>query len=81
VTATGTWNRPSVYDYKVLEDNDADSTLSIFFWEISLSLALLIFFTMALGFVIGWFLRALLVYRKDKKEVAETQSIFRSDKK
>jgi uncharacterized integral membrane protein len=64
-----------------LEDNDADSTLSIFFWEISLSLALLIFFTMALGFVIGWFLRALLVYRKDKKEVAETQSIFRSDKK
>jgi uncharacterized integral membrane protein len=45
-------------------------TVSIFFWKISLSLALLIFFTFASGFVIGWFLHSFLAYRKVKKEVA-----------
>jgi uncharacterized integral membrane protein len=56
-------------------------TVSLFFWEISLSLALLIFFIMAIGFIIRWFLHTLLVYRKDKKEVAEIQDNFRISKK
>ncbi len=43
-------------------------TVSIFFWEISLSLALLIFFILAFGFIIGWFLRSFLTYSKDKRK-------------
>lgn len=49
-------------------------TVSIFFWKISLSLALLIFFTLAAGFLIGWFLHSFLAYRRDRREVAEIQS-------
>lgn len=55
-------------------------TVSIFFWDISLSLALLIFFLLAIGFIIGWFLHSFIAYRKDKKEVDEIQTDFRSSK-
>jgi uncharacterized integral membrane protein len=61
--------------------NVAAVTVGIFFWEISLSLALLIFFVLALGFVIGWFLHSFLAYRKIKQEVAEVQKNLRSGKK
>ena len=60
--------------------NMAAVTVSIFFWAISLSLALLIFFTMAIGFIIGWFLHSFLAYRKDKKEMAEIQADLRTSK-
>lgn len=53
-------------------------TVSIFFWEISLSLALLIFFVLVIGFVIGWFLHSFLAYRKVKEEVAEIQKDLRT---
>ncbi|MDP2852813.1 MAG: LapA family protein [Smithellaceae bacterium] len=52
-------------------------TVSIFFWEISLSLALLIFFVLAIGFVLGWFLHSFLAYQKIKKEVAGIQADMR----
>jgi uncharacterized integral membrane protein len=52
-------------------------TVSIFLWKVSLSLALLIFLTAALGFLIGWFLHSLIVYRKNKKELADIRSEFR----
>lgn len=55
-------------------------TVSIFFWEISLSLALLIFFILAAGFIGGWFLHSFLAYRKDLKEVAEIQAEIRAGK-
>ena len=55
-------------------------TVSIFFWEISLSLALLIFFTLVFGFAIGWFLHSFLAYQKIKKEVAGIQDEMRSHK-
>ena len=55
-------------------------TVSIFFWEISLSLALLIFFVLAIGFIIGLFLHIYVTYSKDKKEVAEIQADLRSSK-
>ena len=55
-------------------------TVSIFFWEISLSLALLIFFVLAIGFIIGWFLHIYVTYTKDKKEVAEIQAGLRNSK-
>ena len=60
--------------------NVAAVTVSIFFWDISLSLALLIFFLLAIGFIIGWFLHSFIAYRKDKKEVDEIQTDFRSSK-
>ncbi|HBL53622.1 MAG TPA: DUF1049 domain-containing protein [Syntrophaceae bacterium] len=55
-------------------------TVSIFFWEISLSLALLIFFVLAFGFVIGWFLHSLFAYQKIKKEVTDIQNDMRLQK-
>jgi len=61
--------------------NVAAVTVNIFFWEISLSLALLIFFVLATGFIIGWFLHSFLVYRKDKKMVAEIQADLGLSKK
>ena len=47
--------------------NVAAVTISIFFWEVSLSLALLIFFLLAMGFVLGWFLHSFSAYQKVKK--------------
>jgi len=55
-------------------------TVSIFFWEISLSLALLVFFVLAFGFVIGWFLHSFFAYQKTKKEVTDIQNDMRSQK-
>jgi uncharacterized integral membrane protein len=60
--------------------NVAAVTVSIFFWQISLSLALLIFFTLAVGFIVGWFLHSFLAYCKDKKEMAEIQADLRTSK-
>ncbi len=44
-------------------------SVSFLFWDISMSRAVLIFFSLLIGFVIGWFLNSYLSYRKDKKEV------------
>ena len=60
--------------------NVAAVTVNIFFWEISLSLALLILFVLAIGFIIGWFLHSFLAYLKDKKEVAKIQADLQNDK-
>ena len=46
-------------------------TVSFLFWEISMSRAVLIFFTLLIGFIIGWFLHSYLSYRKDKKEFSD----------
>ena len=43
-------------------------TVSFLFWEISMSRAVLLFFSLLIGFIIGWFLNSYLSYRKDKKE-------------
>jgi len=60
--------------------NVAAVTVSIFFWEMSLSLALLIFFVLGIGFVSGWFLHSFLAYQKIKKEVADLQADMRLKK-
>lgn len=44
-------------------------TVSFLFWEISMSRAVLLFFSLLIGFIIGWFLNSYLSYRKDKKEL------------
>ena len=43
-------------------------TVSFLFWEMSMSRAVLIFFALLIGFIIGWFLNSYLSYCKDKKE-------------
>jgi uncharacterized integral membrane protein len=42
-------------------------TVSILLWDISMSLAVMIFFLTLIGFMIGWFLHSYLSYRKTKK--------------
>jgi len=44
-------------------------SVSFLFWDISMSRAVLMFFSLLIGFVIGWFLNSYLSYKKDKKEV------------
>jgi uncharacterized integral membrane protein len=56
-------------------------TVGIFFWKISLSLALLIFFVLTIGFAMGWFLHSFLSYQKVKKEVSEIQRDLGTGKK
>ena len=63
-----------------ITQNVSAVTVSIFFWSISLSLALLIFFVLGMGFVLGWFLHSFLAYQKIKKEVAGIQADMRLKK-
>ncbi len=51
-----------------IAQNVAMVEIDFLFWTISLSSALLIFFTLILGFVLGWFLHSYRLYRKSKNE-------------
>mgnify|MGYP001584441426 CR=1 FL=1 len=42
--------------------------IGFLFWKASMSSAVLIFFTLMLGFILGWFLHSYLLYRKSKSE-------------
>lgn len=42
--------------------------ISFLFWRASLSSALLIFFTLMSGFLLGWSLHIYLLYRKSKRD-------------
>lgn len=46
-------------------------TISFLFWEISMSRAVLLFFSLLIGFIIGWLLHSYLSYLKDKKEYSD----------
>ena len=48
--------------------NTAVVEISFLYWGASMSSALLIFLTLVLGFILGWFLRSYLLYRKSKKD-------------
>ncbi len=43
-------------------------TMKFLFWELSMSRAVLLFFSLLVGFIIGWLLHSYMAYRKDKKE-------------
>lgn len=43
-------------------------TMKFLFWELSMSRAVLLFFSLLIGFIIGWLLHSYMAYRKDKKE-------------
>jgi uncharacterized integral membrane protein len=51
-----------------LTQNVAAVEVTFLLWSISMSRALLIFFTLAIGFILGWFLHSYLSYRKAKNE-------------
>lgn len=46
--------------------NGAVVEISFLIWSASMSSALLIFFTVMIGFILGWFLHGYLGYRKSK---------------
>ena len=46
-------------------------TVRFLFWEMSMSRAILLFFSLLIGFIIGWFLNSYLSYREDKKEISD----------
>ena len=47
-----------------IAQNIAMVEISFLYWRISLSSALLIFFSLAIGFVLGWFLHSYASHRK-----------------
>jgi uncharacterized integral membrane protein len=48
--------------------NTAIVEIGFLFWRTSMSSALLIFFTLVSGFLLGWFFHEYLLYRKSKEE-------------
>ena len=51
--------------------NVAAVEVSFLLWSLSLSRALLIFFTFAIGILSGWFLDSYSQYRKAKEELSD----------
>ena len=56
-----------------LTQNVAAVEVTFLLWSISMSRALLIFFTLVIGFTLGWFLHSYLSYRKNKTEPLDTE--------
>lgn len=42
--------------------------VNLFFWQITISRALLIFITLLIGFLLGWFLKSYLDYKKTQTD-------------
>lgn len=51
-----------------IAQNVAVTEIGFLFWKASMSTALLIFFTLMAGFILGWFLHGYLLYRKSRSE-------------
>lgn len=51
-----------------IAQNVAVVEIGFLFWRASMSSALLIFFTLMIGFLLGWFLHSYLLYRKSRSE-------------
>jgi len=52
-----------------IAQNVAVVEIGFLYWRASMSIALLIFFTLMTGFVLGWFLHSYLIYRKSKNDL------------
>ena len=50
-----------------IAQNVAVVEIGFLFWRASMSSALLIFFTLMIGFVLGWFLHSYLLYQKSRR--------------
>ena len=55
-----------------ITQNVAAVDVTFLIWSISMSRALLIFFVLIIGFVLGWFLHGYLTYRKSSKELSDS---------
>lgn len=51
-----------------IAQNVAVVEIGFLYWRASMSSALLIFFTLMIGFILGWFLHSYLLYQKSKGE-------------
>ncbi|MBI4632699.1 MAG: LapA family protein [Deltaproteobacteria bacterium] len=51
--------------------------VSFLIWHITLSRALLIFFSLLIGFIIGWFMNGYFSYRRAKREFESERSILK----
>lgn len=51
--------------------NVAAVEVSFLVWSISMSRALLVFFTLVIGIILGWILNTYFSYRKAKAELSE----------
>ncbi len=51
-----------------IAQNVAAVEIVFLYWKVSLSAALLIFFTLLLGFILGWFLHSYVLYRRFKMD-------------
>lgn len=51
-----------------IAQNVAVVSISFLFWKASMSSSLLIFFTLVIGFILGWFLHSYLLHQKTKHE-------------
>lgn len=51
-----------------IAQNVAVVEVDFLYWRVSMSSALLIFFTLMIGFILGWFLHSYLSYQKSKGE-------------
>jgi uncharacterized integral membrane protein len=54
-----------------ITQNVAVVEVSFLFWSVSMLRALLIFFLLVIGFILGWFLHSYLSYRKSKDELSD----------
>jgi uncharacterized integral membrane protein len=54
-----------------ITQNVAAVDVTFLFWSISLSRALLIFFVLIIGFVLGWFVHSYFNYKKSKDELSD----------
>jgi uncharacterized integral membrane protein len=54
-----------------ITQNVAVVEVSFLFWSVSMSRALLMFFLLVIGFILGWFLHSYLSYRKSKDEFSD----------
>jgi len=51
--------------------------VSFLAWQISLSRALLIVFSLLIGFIIGWFMNSYFSYRRAQREFERERSVLR----
>jgi uncharacterized integral membrane protein len=56
-----------------LTQNVAAVEVTFLVWSISMSRALLIFFTLVIGFILGWSLHSYFSYRKAKNEALDIE--------